>query len=373
MNHTPKEASSQPRLYIAGMGMITSVGSDTAMTAAAVKAGISAYAESQYHNEQDQLITMASIPDAIFAATEAEIEEGDRYNEQQDHIVKMAIVALGEACAGQPIEKPIPLILAMPETPSQAKQITPSKLIRNLVHNCQPWINPELSRSLHSGRAAGVEALDFAYRYLYETYGDYLLIGGSDSYRHYARLDPLDAAGRLLAPGSQDSFAPGEAAAFLLLTRDPEKAMVRDGHILGLGQPGLAQEAGHLFSDEPYRGDGLDQAFKQALVGGSNPAISSIYSSMNGERHWAKELGVAQLRNRSAFRDPLAIEHPADAYGDIGSATAPALIALAANELLETPGARTHLVYSSSDYGLRGAVLVEKLKAVQEKIAEKKQ
>jgi 3-oxoacyl-[acyl-carrier-protein] synthase I len=37
-----------PKLYIAGMGMITPVGANVAMTAASVEAGISAYGESRY-------------------------------------------------------------------------------------------------------------------------------------------------------------------------------------------------------------------------------------------------------------------------------------------------------------------------------------
>jgi len=61
----------------------------------------------------------------------------------------------------------------------------------------------------------------------------------------------------------------------------------------------------------------------------------------------------------------VAVRHPADGYGDLGAATAPALIALAATDLLERNEANTHLVYSLSDYGLRGAVLVNRQKVQQ--------
>lgn len=352
--------SDTPKLYIAGMGMITPVGFNTAMTAAAVRAGVSGYAETNYYGKNDQPITMASVPGIIFDEIEAEIGEGSRFNTRHDRIAKMAILALREACALQSTKQPIPLVLAMPEGQVDTKGLVP--LIQNLEPNCRPWVSAEQSRSIYSGRAAGMEAIDFAFRYLYDLPNDFFLIGGSDSYRDYARLTPLSNVGRLLGPGSQDSFAPGEAAGFLLLTKKPELALARNGHIIALSPPGIADEPGHLFSKEPYRGDGLDQAFKKALNSHTQPnSIHSIYSSMNGEHHWAKEYGVAYMRNRDAFQDPVGIEHPADCYGDLGAATAPVLIALAAEHLFKDAKARTHLVYSSSDRAKRGALVVEKI------------
>lgn len=365
MTSTTRQPSALPKFYIAGMGMITPVGGNTATTAAALNAGISAYGESRFYNKNRKPITMAAVPALAFEQMDVEIDEGERYNEQQDNVIKMAIAAIGQACDEQPLEGPIPLVLAFPEMEAQADFISSSKLIQNLSHNCQPWIDPQLSRSLHNGRASGIEALSFAYEYLYEPYGDYVLIGGSDSYRHYSRLDLLDADDRLMVAGSQDSFAPGEAGCFLLLTKNPANAMARDGHIVALSQPGLAHEPGHMYNDEAYRGEGLASAFKETLDKHPTSDIHTIYSSMNGENFWAKELGVAQLRNKSAFRDPVAVRHPADGYGDLGAATAPALIALAATDLLERNEANTHLVYSSSDYGLRGAVLVNRQKVQQ--------
>lgn len=355
--------SDQPKLYIAGIGMITPVGANTAMTAAAVNAGVSAYAETSNYDQQNRPITMASVPNIIFDEIEAEIDEGKRFNGRHDRVTKMAIIAIREACANQSTKQSIPMVLAMPEGQTDVEGLSP--LIQNLAHNCKPWVSSEQSRSIYTGRAAGMEAIDFAFRYLYDFPSDFILIGGSDSYQDYSRLSPLSAESRLLVPGNRDGFAPGEAAGFLLLTRKPELALARHGHIIALNPPGIAEEPGHLGSDEPYRGDGLDQAFKKALSNYPQPNIHSIFSSMNGENHWAKEYGVAYARNRDAFQDPVKIEHPADCYGDLGSATSPVLIALAAEQLFKNPKAITHLVYSSSDRAKRGAVVVEKMVAAQ--------
>ena len=351
--------SDTKKLYIAGMGMITPVGANTAMTAAAVNANISAYAISNFYGHNKQPITMASVPGSVFLNSDAEIGEGSRYNERHDRVLNMAIIAIREACAQHLTRQPVPLALAMPEVQGNIKGLVP--FIPTLEANCKPWVSAAQTRSLYSGRAAGIEALDFAFKYFYDLPSDYMLIGGSDSYQDEERIAPLNTKKRLLVKNSPDGFAPGEAAAFLLLTRKPELALARNGNIIALQPPGLAEEPGHLYSEEPYRGEGLDATFKAAMHSQKPASIHSIYSSMNGENHWAKEYGVAYIRNKDFFHDPVRIEHPADCYGDVGTATAAVLIALAAEHLFSDATATAHLVYSSSDHSKRGAVVVEKI------------
>lgn len=351
--------SDQSRIYLAATGLITPVGANTAMTAAAARAEVSAYRLSHFYGQNDIPITMALVPDGVFSDINADIIEGNRFNERQDRVIKMAILAIREACAKRPVLQPIPLLLASPEGEGEeVKGFSP--FLENLQKNCQPWVNAGQCRQFHFGRAAGLEAIAFAFRYLHDLPDDYLLVGGSDSYQSYSRLHPLSQADRLLSRDNKDGFAPGEAACFLLLTRHPQLAHKRNGHMIALYPPGLADEPGHLGSPEPYRGEGLDQAFKKALVDKSPATIHSIYSSMNGEHYWAKEYGVAFTRNSDYFHDPVKIEHLADCFGDLGSATAPALIALAAEDLWKHPKPQAHLVYSSSDGPKRGAIVVEK-------------
>lgn len=350
------------KLYIASTGMITPVGANTTMTAAMVRAGTGAHSSSHFYGRNDAPITMALVPDGVFADIDADIIEGNRFNERQDRVIKMAILAIREACAQRPARQPIQLLLALPEGQGEVVEGF-SPFVENLQKNCQPWVSAGHCRQFHFGRAAGLEAMAFAFRYLHDLPDDYLLIGGSDSYQSYSRLHPLSKTDRLLSPGNKDGFAPGEAACFLLLTRHPHLAQKRNGHMIALHPPGLADEPGHLGSPEPYRGEGLDQAFKKALAHQPPSTIHNIYSSMNGEHHWAKEYGVAFARNSDYFHDPVKIEHPADCFGDLGSATAPALIALAAEDLWKRPKPQAHLVYSSSDGLKRGAIVVEKLPA----------
>ena len=274
----------------------------------------------------------------------------------------MAILAAREALAGHSIQKPVPLILATPEERPEVSYVPTELLIANLAHQKDLPLQAGVARCLPSGRAAGIQGLALAQHFLTHQKIDFVLIGGSDSHWDALRCAALDQDGRVLAPNVKDAFAPGEGAGFLLLTGQPQRALARNGYIIGIAPPGSSDEPGHLYSSDTYRGDGLDQAFKLALRDYTGSPIRTIYSSMNGEHHWGKEYGVAFLRNRKYFHDPVNIEHPAQGYGDLGAATAPVLIALAADDLLNhQAGPATHLVYSSSDGPARAAVRLEKI------------
>ena len=347
------------KLYIAGIGMISAVGANTAMTTAAVKAGISGYAKSNYYGENDDSITMANVPDDAMAEIDAEIDEGNAFCERHYRVTLMAIAAVREACSLHTTEEPIPLLLAMPDVQDDTEGLSP--MVDNIETNCRPWVSVAKSRSIYSGRAAGMDAIDFAFRLPSDAYHKYILVGGSDSYQDYDRITPLAEEARLMEEDNMDGFAPGEAASFLLLTSDPTLAMVRNDHVVALRPPGIANELGHLHSNEPYKGEGLDQAFKKALAKDEESNIHTIYSSMNGENHWAKEFGVAYIRNKASFLETVNTEHPADILGDVGSATSSLLIALAAEDLYTNTLANTHLVYCSSDTAKRGAIVLEKI------------
>ncbi len=345
-------------IYIAGIGMITPVGFDTASTFAAVKAGISAYSVSDYFDQNDEPITMASIPDSMLSSLKFELDEGDRYNERHDRVTKMAIYAVNQACEKLSSDQSIPLILTMPENLEEDEGLTP--IAENLMNNCQSHLDQKKCKCLQGDRSIGIEAIHSIFNYLQNPSNDYILIGGSDSYRDYSRLEPHIKEDRLLTNKSMDGFAPGEAACFLLLTGKPELALEQDGNIIELHPPGIAQELGHRGSDIPYLGEGLDKAFKQSLINLGQTKIDSVFSSMNGESHWAKEYGVAYMRNKSALSDNLGLEHPSEVFGDIGVATSPVLIGLAAEHLRSKASAKLNQVYCSSDGPGRAAIVIEK-------------
>jgi 3-oxoacyl-[acyl-carrier-protein] synthase-1 len=349
------------KIYIAGTGMITSIGANTAMTIASVRAGVDGFEASEYTTPKQQPITMAQVPHEVFADFAIELDIGVAHGELMDREIKMAMIAAAEALQQAAVTQPLPLILATQEEVPYVSHCPAGKMLTNLINQAELPIDPELSRSVRSGRAGAIEALDLAQRCLYDLQLDYVLVGGSDSHRDYALLNYLNELNRTTAPEVLDGFIPGEAAGFLLLTRQPQLALQQDGCIIALNPVGLCQESGHFYSDVPCLGNGLSEAFRRALAAYQGSAIDTIYASMNGENYWAKEYGVACLRNSKNLHEDFAVEHPADCYGDIGVATGPVLISLAADHLQRAPGSNACLIYTSSDTASRSAVVAEKL------------
>jgi 3-oxoacyl-[acyl-carrier-protein] synthase I len=350
--------ANQKKLYIAGMGMITPVGHNVATTVAAIRASKSAYGISEYDTDEGEPIIMARVPDGVFEHLQCEFEEeGNTFNLRHERMIRMAIVAVRESVAKVNPNEAVPLILAMPTDHAQETGYTP--FVPALAHNLKPWVSPSLTRRISTGRAVGIEAIHFAFQYLMDREEDYILVTGVDSCDDESFLQQY--RDRLLSPGAADAFAPAEGACALLLTRHIELAEQKNGHVIALNPPFIAAEEGHLFSDIPYQGDGLDRAFKGVLASQPVKSIHAIYSSMNGENYWAKEYGVAYLRNKEKFTEKCKTEHPADCYGDLGAATGTALIITAAENLHKDKQAEKYLVYSSSDRELRGALVVEKI------------
>ncbi|PKG37068.1 beta-ketoacyl synthase N-terminal-like domain-containing protein [Psychromonas sp. Urea-02u-13] len=351
------------KLYIAGIGVISPVGFNTQMTVTAVEAGVSGYVLSDFDSHTGEPLKLALISDDIFNKIEIEtgleLDQGNRFNMRHDRITIMATIALQEACSKLKSDKAVPFIMAHSEYPYDKTDL--SSLTDNLADHVSPWIDSKLTRSLSSGRPASIEAIDMIFNYLYDSEHDYFIVGGSDSYIDEELIQKLDAEDRLLYMNNADGFVAGEGAAYLVLTKKPELALIKNNQAISIAPPGISEEQGHLNSQLPYKGEGLYLAFKGALKSPIKQKISTIYSSLNGEHHWAKELAVAQMRNNPFLSEQVEIKHPAECYGDIGAATSTMLIALSAHDLWNTKTIDTHLVYSSSDGPKRGVLIVEKV------------
>lgn len=365
-------------IYIAGIGMVTAVGGNANMTVAAINAGISGYQTSEFISTTGKPITMATVPGEVFDQLDFDLEQHHKFHRQHARIIKMAILAMQDAyvnsCASSKQKAPMPLLLAMPESRIGVEQMPAEIYIENIIDFADLPIDSNKVHRLYNGRSAGLELLALAQRYLFEQGEEFVLIGGSDSPFDNELLGQLEAEGRLLFEGQTDAFALGEGACFILLTKNPEFAKKVNEQFISLSPVGLAKEPGHLTSELPYKGDGLDLAFKSALasyVSGENyqsNKIDSIYSSLNGESFWAKEQGVAITRNKKYLDDDFSIEHPADCIGDVGAAMGTTLLGLSAMNLLDetqqnksSSKSVSHLIYSSSDGEKRAAVVIEKV------------
>jgi 3-oxoacyl-[acyl-carrier-protein] synthase-1 len=254
---------------------------------------------------------------------------------------------------------PATLFLALPETATTV-DLDPARFATWLALQVPEVCSPSRTFANRDGRAGGLFAIGEAVDAISTGRAEFAIAGGVDTYLDLFVLGTLNAEGRVKSPTTLDGFVPGEGAAFVLLT-STAAAAARGLLPLGrLSRVARGHEAGHLYSDQPYRGDGLTATIRSLLTTvGSLPPVEEVYSAMNGESHWGKEWGVAFLRNRAAFAEGHAVTHPADCYGEIGAASGPMLVALAALGIRAGKTRSPALVYASSDRGPRAACAVQ--------------
>lgn len=346
-------------LYLAASGMVTSVGSNTLMTNASVKAGISAYSDSEFLSSDKQLIKSASVPSQFLDQIDSDIEEGAIYSNLYDRLLKMSIDSIRQALSDLNTDARIPIVLALHESRPDVHCDIPNELLYQNIPSQKGFpCHRDVLRPLKMGRAGGMHAITDAIRYVTSYAIPYVLSVGCDSFYDFKLIRYLDKHNRLLTNSKMNGFVCGEAAGALLLTPHKHLALVDNGHVISIRDAGLSHEENYLNSGRANKGEALDLAFKKVLR--EPDRIQTIYSTMNGERFWSKEFGVAMIRNKHFFVEDPVIHHPAEYLGDIGSASSSVFIALAAQELLQSNQLSQTLVYASSDTHARGATVLTK-------------
>jgi len=345
--------NNKSKIHVVSVGMITSVGEDSKKTAAAIKAGISRYQDSQCFNKNFNPIKMSLVDDSALPSLNEELQSLSGLTSRQRRMLRLATPALLEVLDALPINNSIPLFLSGPETLKNCPEAINIKFLEYLVKQTDANIDLNASRLFATGKAGGIQAIDLAFKFFETTDKDVVLVGGIDSFLDNYLLSFLDNENRILAENILDGFVPGEAAGFIMLVSDRIISKLSTKQLATLYLPGLASEKGHRYSSMPYKGDGLSDSFNSAISNGNLQPIESVFSSMNGENFDAKEYGVALMRNTSAFNTNFDHIHPAENFGDIGAAFGPVLIGLMAQ--YKTKNA---ICYCSSNTEHRSAINV---------------
>jgi 3-oxoacyl-[acyl-carrier-protein] synthase-1 len=186
-----------------------------------------------------------------------------------------------------------------------------------------------------------------------------VIVGGVDTYLDLRLLGTLDGESRILGTRVMDGFIPGEGAAFCALS-GVAASRAGQGPRIVVNAAASAMDPGHRYGTEPAKGEGLAMALNQVRQrAGQLPApIGTTFAGFNGENFDAKLWGVARMRHNDLFSPAMAMDHPADKFGDAGAATGAILMALAAKSL--TVGARPGpaLVWAASDREARACAVV---------------
>ncbi len=338
-------------LSIAASGLVTAVGGCSEQTLSSVNAGISGYRLSRFMNTQGYEITAARVDDYHLPELHESVEIDPKTRTAR--CLQLAEIAFKELESKCTIDQHLSLMMALPEDYPDMEPLA-DDFTTLLSKQVDYVFNPDKSAEFSYGRAAGIAALHGAIALFEDSSVSQVLIGGVDCLSLDACLRSLDSNERALATARMDAFAPGEAAVFLLLERNHQKS----SYLHEFATPGFAQEPGHRYSEEIFRGDGLSSAIQQALQDLGDQKIRSVYCTLNGENLSAKEWGVAALRCNENLDDNLHMVHPADCFGDIGAAFGPVLLALASQSVEQGQIPSPALVWSSADAAFRSAVVI---------------
>ncbi len=336
------------QLYICKSSMVTPLGVNTEMTNAILNAGVSAYETSCYFGRQRQALVMANVPDGAVRDLVGLLQKTTRLSSRQKRMVQLAAQTLSDVCKDIDSSYSIPVFIGVPEPSEHALIRADGLFLEALAVQSDIKFDKKNSCIFATGRAAGFHAIDYAFKMLASADCPFALVGGVDTFKDTMLLAKLDSDSRVLCHGVPDGFAPGEAASFILLSRESTDCLTR------IYPPGLSSEDGHMFSDKPYRGEGLAFAFKYALQAFTGKNIQKVFSSMNGENYFAKEYGVAMTRNSDFFSPDCKLEHSADCLGDLGAAYGPTTLGLISKQK-----AGNYLAYASSDGHYRAAMCVQ--------------
>lgn len=362
---------------IVSVGLVTPVGLYAAAASAAIAAGRSRARKTSvigrpFDRQGMHLVDEEYLEPLIPALESVACSAGHR------RMLRIGGRALAEAGSECPVGG-APLLLALPAVPFEAKDPIGPSFIAQLALQADIEVDETQSSTYRQGGAGALFALRDALVLLETEQVSHVIIGGVDTFLDLRRLSALDAEARLYGPSSRLGFMPGEGAGFLLLRAPQQRRWGKAPP--PPGQPALArvlavgtgEEKGHRYSREPYRGDGLAEAFEALFQGlpSSHPKVRCVYAGFNGEEMPAKEWGVARLRNSDRFADEFRVEHPADCIGDSGAALGAIMLGLAALAIdqgywpeprpiwaNEDPG--PCLVWSTSDREPRAAALVQR-------------
>ncbi len=332
-------------VFISCVSLVCPVGYSVASAAAALRAGIAAFVETDYLDVNGEPIIGASV-EALpldlrgrsrlvaliqFALDEIDPELSDRLPWDQMHMILCSREAdrPGARLAG---------IVAELRFPNGAT------------------FTGKRATHVASGAASAIQAVAMARSILAESDVQACLILAADSLIDARVLAWLDRNHRLKTSERTDGVIPGEAACHAVVSKEP----ISDDCVSVRGL-GMSRETATVLNEEPFRADGMKAALHEALqeTGIAMHDIDFRLSDVAGESYAFEELVLAQTRLMRKVRPSQPLWHAADCIGDCGAAAGLIQFAWAGQAFHRgyAPGPVAAL-HASSAFGLRVAAVV---------------
>lgn len=345
------------RIFINGAAVITPIGLNTIQTCSSARTGIMRFEELNWKNRDFAPVVMASIPDDCLPVVEVETSKELPFGLRGKRMLQL-MAGLQKQILQIIPEHNIPFLIGVDQCPDMEPDLS-EYYLKLMAEAAGVKPDPFFSRLICQGRASGLKAIIEGIKLLETGKASAVLAGGCDTFKDLFYLSVLNAQARLKSEINRDGFIPGEAAGVVLLSIKPLPDKSLGQCCITAGATGF--EPGHIYSPESYLGKGLSQTFTALFDQyDTDKQIKTVYASMNGENFWAKEWSVAGIRNSERFAQDVDLEHPADCYGDPGAAAGAVMTALAMDGITRQYKKNPILIYASSDFGERTAIIIDR-------------
>jgi 3-oxoacyl-[acyl-carrier-protein] synthase I len=331
--------SKQP-LCVLSTGMVTSVGSSSPASCAAMRAKLTNPKETRYMGSGGDWLLSHSVE---LASNATGIER----------LLEMAALAVTECIGGSTIDVTrVPLLVCLAE---EARPGRIPGLNAEFITHIERILGATFS-SCSSCISAGHVAIGIALAHsrtlLRREDVSQVLIVAADSFLSWPTICKLDQEGRILAGENSNGFLPGEGAAAVLI------GPADNG--LSIEGVGFGIESAIVGCDEPLRADGLVKAIRGALFEAECEMheLSFRITDIAGEQYHFKEASLAQLRLLRRRKEEFDLWHPAECIGEVGSVIGPLMLALADSACRKgyAPGPGV-LIHCGNDAGERAAII----------------
>lgn len=328
--------------------MVSPVGYTAQQTCAALRAGIVRFCElpDVVSGDGGPTIT-ARIPPGFAPAN----RPAERLRQIAQHTLRQALAPRDPTGTSRPLG--LSVVLRDGETLSSESFLALQSVLSDIGRSA-----PTRMHVYPQGSAGGMIAVLDAQERLADDPRAIELVWGIDSLHDIPTLLRLEQSARLKGRSQPRGLIPGEASACVAL-EDLRCAQTEGSKVYctvaGLG---IAKEPAPVLSELPCLGKGLTDCIRDALrmARWSQMDIGQVYCDLNGEAYRAHEWMLARCRTL----DSPEVLHCADCIGDIGAASMPLLLGVAA--IAWARGyARSErcLVFCSSEQGTRGALCVQ--------------
>lgn len=333
-------------LYFNCLSFVCAVGLSPQSAAAAMRAGISGFAELNHVDNRGEPIIGARVPG---------LDDRRTGRSRTAALLTQAFTGVEDHLPQGLRLQDLPLVLCTGEPERPGVQLR--SMVADVEATLQVGLAREGSSHVGTGAVSGFQALVRASEILQDRRLPACLVAAADCLTDARTLQWLDASQRLKTSAQLDGLVPGEGAAVMLVSTEPLLP-----HPLALRGLGFGVETATVLNDQPLLGKGLTQAARTALAQASLDIrdIAFRLSDIAGESYAFEEVALAQSRLTRVPRETQDLWLPGSSIGECGAVAAFAQFAWAEQAFARSYAPGPHaLAHGSAAWGPRAVAVLE--------------